>query len=298
MEDNQDMQDKQFADNIQPVQLTENVSPKVIESSTTNEQPLPDNMEAHHHSHIHHSKKWKDYLFEFIMLFLAVFCGFLAENWREHYIEHKRARVFAASMVGDLASDTVELKDYVKYMSYAARNVDTLLQLLLTSKPNEIPSGNFYWYGLWGGAASVFVPNVATFQQMKSSGSLRYFTNKSLSQKVAQYDQLSRKWITLEEIDQNIYSEVRKMRAQIFEFRYNVIANSIYQSDRLSPNQKRIDSFILTNPPLLTSDKAIFNVYTELVRSRFIPRKVATADTLLLHAKELITELEGEYHLP
>jgi hypothetical protein len=36
-------------------------------------------MEVHHHGHVHEKKKWKEYLFQFFMLFLAVFCGFLAE---------------------------------------------------------------------------------------------------------------------------------------------------------------------------------------------------------------------------
>jgi hypothetical protein len=47
--------------------------------------PLPSteqNMEVHHHAHNpaepHHKKNWKAYFWEFLMLFLAVFCGFLA----------------------------------------------------------------------------------------------------------------------------------------------------------------------------------------------------------------------------
>src|SRR5687768_14267296 len=36
-------------------------------------------MEVHHHGHVHEKKKWKEYVFQFFMLFLAVFCGFLAE---------------------------------------------------------------------------------------------------------------------------------------------------------------------------------------------------------------------------
>lgn len=44
-------------------------------------------MEVHHHPHDpaapHHKKNWKSYFWEFLMLFLAVFCGFLAENQRE-----------------------------------------------------------------------------------------------------------------------------------------------------------------------------------------------------------------------
>ena len=253
-------------------------------------------MEVHHHSHSAR-KKWTHYFWEFLMLFLAVFCGFLAENIREHTIEHKRAKVFAASMINDLASDTAELKNYVKYLTYAAKNVDTLLQLLSDNKPTEIASGKLYWYGLWGGAHRVFVSNDATLHQMKSSGSLRYFTNRLLGQKVAQYDQLCRKMSTLEEMDQTMHTEVRKMRAQIFEFRYNAIANNLYQSSQFSPDQNRIDSFILTNPPLLTYDKAVFNLYIELVRSRFLNRKVTSADTLLAHAAGLISDLKREYHL-
>ena len=48
-------------------------------------------MEVHAHSHTP-GKKWTHYFWEFLMLFLAVFCGFLAENQREHYVEHKRAK--------------------------------------------------------------------------------------------------------------------------------------------------------------------------------------------------------------
>lgn len=46
-------------------------------------------MEVHHHTHHEHGKRnWKSYFWEFLMLFLAVFCGFLAEYQLEHTIEH------------------------------------------------------------------------------------------------------------------------------------------------------------------------------------------------------------------
>ncbi|MBK7243516.1 MAG: hypothetical protein IPH98_06595 [Saprospiraceae bacterium] len=54
------------------------------------------NMEVHHHTHNsaepHHKKNWKLYLWEFFMLFMAVFCGFLAEIQVEHYVEHQREK--------------------------------------------------------------------------------------------------------------------------------------------------------------------------------------------------------------
>ncbi len=42
-------------------------------------------MDTHAH-HLHHApgKRIWHYFYEFLMLFLAVFCGFLAENFREH----------------------------------------------------------------------------------------------------------------------------------------------------------------------------------------------------------------------
>ena len=65
-------------------------------------------MEVHHHSHTPR-KNWTHYFWEFLMLFLAVFAGFLAENEREHFIEHKREKKLITEMVEDLKKDTVYL---------------------------------------------------------------------------------------------------------------------------------------------------------------------------------------------
>jgi hypothetical protein len=53
-------------------------------------------MEVHAHTHTpsppagRAGKKWTHYFWEFLMLFLAVFCGFLAEYQLEHKIESDR----------------------------------------------------------------------------------------------------------------------------------------------------------------------------------------------------------------
>jgi hypothetical protein len=200
-------------------------------------------------------------------------------------------------MVSDLGSDTMELKSYISYMSYAAHNIDTLLSLLSDHDPAEIPPGKLYWYGLWGGASRPFVPNDATLQQLKSSGALRYFSNKRINHEVAEYDQLCRKMRSLEDNDIMIYAEVRRIRGQIFEFRYNSIANNIAQQNYRSFDQKSIDTFITSKPPLLTHDKSLLNQYVELVRSRFIGRRVTLADTLLSKARILVIDLKKEFRL-
>ena len=252
-------------------------------------------MEVHHHAHTSR-KKWTHYLWEFLMLFLAVFCGFLAENIREHKIEKHRAKVFAVSMLKDLQSDTSQLASYGKYFEYASRNVDTFMQLLAIHEPKDIAGGKLYWYGLWGGAHSYFIPNDATFQQMKNSGSLRFF-EKTVAPEVAKYDRFCRLMQVNDEMNRAVYAEVRKSRALIFDFRYNDIANNIAQAFKMKHDQERLDSFLRSNPPLLSYDKTLFNQYVELIRSRFMRTNVIYADSLREQASILINELKQEYHL-
>src|SRR6185369_15786786 len=251
---------------------------------TSSNKPETENMEVHKHPHhVTHKKKWGEYFLEFLMIFLAVTLGFFAETIRENITEHTRAKVFAASMLKDLENDTLRLSSYRKYFDYAAKNVDTFMQLFAVNVPKDIPAGKLYWYGLWGGVYSYFIPNDATFQQMKSSGSLRYF-EKTAALEVARYDRFCRLIQVNDEMIRDIYAEVRKSRALIFDFRYNDIANNISQTARINLDQERLDSFLRSNPPLLSYDKVLFNQYVELIRSRFMRTNVSYADSLLHHA--------------
>ena len=89
----------------------ENESTSNLEKEPFNPNSSSDTMEVHHHAHIHSKSKWKEYLFQFFMLFLAVFCGFLAEYQLEHKIEHDREEVYMHSMIEDLIADTLAIHD-------------------------------------------------------------------------------------------------------------------------------------------------------------------------------------------
>ena len=254
-------------------------------------------MEVHHHAHTAR-KKWTHYFWEFLMLFLAVTLGFFVENQREHYIEHQRAEIYAASMKANLQVDTAELKQIVHRGTYAASYLDTFLLLLSTDDIAKIPSGKLYWYGLFGGYLRGFQSNDATFQQMKGSGSLRYFSNPVLEQHISNYDQLMRSMQMLTEVDQPVQLEVRKLRAKIFDFKYNNAANSIVRKAVYENfNQVVVDSFIHTNPSLLTFDKTIINEYAELCRSRNLRQQLRNANDALAIATEIISQLTKQYHL-
>lgn len=280
----------------QPENQSENPAPfKAGETNPPNQDSR--NMEVHHHAHHEGKKSWKSYFWEFLMLFFAVFCGYLAEYKLETTIEDHRAKEYAYSMAQDLAADTAQLNDYILRMSIAAQNVDSFLHLISYSDIQKIPTGVLYYYGLFGGTPIKFVPNDATIQQMKGSGSLRYFKNKSVNQNVAKYDRLMRMLQTKQDYDVTIFSEVRKSRAKIFLLRYNSDANDAYQLFMKDGSTAAIDSFITSNPPLLTYDKALLNDYAEMVRSRFLGSFVTLSESLKAQAVVLLHELNKEYNL-
>jgi len=145
-------------------------------------------MEVHQHTHTPR-KKWTHYIWEFLMLFFAVFCGFLAENQREHFIEHKRAKEYAEMMKDDLLKDTAQLSGLIRgieSLSQAQKNRERLWQMstdkitwadIETSKNPGVDITPFFW-------------NDATYSQMKSSGNLRLFRDKELVRKIALYESM------------------------------------------------------------------------------------------------------------
>src|SRR4029079_16725623 len=137
-------------------------------------------MEVHHHTHTERppagraGKKFTHYLWEFLMLFLAVFAGFLAENLREHIVEHRRAEQFARSLLGDLKADTAALKTAIDYGDKKIKAIDSfLLQARLS--PDKWNGTLVYRYAGIAGRVRPFEHNSGTYEQMKTSGSLRYF---------------------------------------------------------------------------------------------------------------------------
>ena len=79
-------------------------------------------MEVHAHTHTAR-KKWTHYFWEFLMLFLAVFCGFLAEYQLEHKIEKDREKEYAGALYDELLADSVSFSNKIKLVLKKKRTV-------------------------------------------------------------------------------------------------------------------------------------------------------------------------------
>lgn len=172
---------------------------KIAKDSTNHESDKPPEIKhpvaesearvpSAHHSDHSSKKKVRHYFFEFLMLFLAVFCGFLAENWRERLQEQSREKEFIHSIVEDLKSDTLQSNKILAQLKRTSAGIDSVLHEL--SSPEVLENSNKA-YRLWTKNLDIktFVSNDRTIQQLKNSGELRLIRNRAVSDRIMKYDQ-------------------------------------------------------------------------------------------------------------
>jgi hypothetical protein len=126
-------------------------------------------MEVHQHTHTER-KKWHHYFWEFLMLFLAVFAGFLAENEREHFIDIKKEKKLVEEMVEDLKKDSVYLSLCVnKFIPNHLILLDSAIRLL--SEPGHEKDRETYQAFLTATEWNYnYIPTERTLSQLRSYG--------------------------------------------------------------------------------------------------------------------------------
>ena len=218
MAENADNDDKTLENPTNPgSEKTSDIKIPIIESDNIIPKQEPENMETHaYHLHRAPGKKIWHYFFEFLMLFLAVFCGFIAENWREQLREHQREKEFIHSIVEDIKSDTLQSNKILLQLKRISTGIDSVLIEL--SSPEIIENSNNV-YRLWTKnlGLEAFVSNDRTIQQLKNSGALRLIRNKTVSDRIMNYDQTLKKYYVQSNL---MYSALRDLTnySQLFDF--------------------------------------------------------------------------------
>jgi len=182
------------------------------------EHPSPPLKEDHDKTRLLHAfaKRARDHFFDFILLFLAVFCGFLADNWREKLSEHQREKIFIRSLIEDVISDTIGSGKTLNRLRTMNAGLDSVLVLL--SDPETVKNSNEV-FSLWTKnlGMEVFVSNDRTIQQLKSNGELRLIRKKEVSDMIMKYDQTLKRYYTQSDL---MYSALTNLTyySQLFDF--------------------------------------------------------------------------------
>jgi hypothetical protein len=151
---------------------------KQLQTKTKNDNLL---MEVHAHTHTSR-KKWTHYFWEFLMLFLAVFCGFLAENFREHQTEHQREKEYAKALYDEFLADSVSFTGKIQARAEKEKDCDYLWSYIKDSSLTDLPKAFYpaYTTVFYLINSYTFEPKDGVLNQLKSSGSLRYFKSTLL----------------------------------------------------------------------------------------------------------------------
>jgi len=142
-------------------------------------------MEVHAHTHTPR-KKWTHYFWEFLMLFLAVFAGFLAENQREHIVEHGREKQYMQSLYSDVKKDTAFYNDFSVYLSNIYKRLDSV-QNMANLRQYITDPGRFYGLAIGVRSIRYFESHNSAYEQLKNSGNLRLIRKKGLGDSIVDY---------------------------------------------------------------------------------------------------------------
>ena len=146
-------------------------------------------MEVHHHPHVE-KKGFKEYFLEFLMIFLAVTMGFVAENVREHFSEKKIAHQHLEDYRNDLLQNQKEFEHDSSRFESLLPVYDSIVSVFYTK--NENKELTVLSRLLLAGQLNVVVTiNTPTYDQLISSGSMRFIENKQLKDSISNYRTLS-----------------------------------------------------------------------------------------------------------
>lgn len=278
-----------------PEQLQIEQSEIPVTIGTTNPKPQTEDMEVHHHTHAAHGKKtWRSYFWEFLMLFLAVFCGFLAEYFLEHKIERERGKQFVISFYEDLKTDTAIISfctDYDEEKIKALSNLSNCYDTVSSNMKNTSCLLNVIK------ASAVnrpFVRTDRTLKQLANAGGYRLLKEEDADSILA-YDQVFNNFLDFQStVFQDAQDNVRATFNLLVDFKAN--AQMFRQEDGkiitgFSPSE-------VTIPVLFSADKALLNKYFNDVQLYY--RITYNHRRMLLDLKNKQTQLlayfKNKYH--
>jgi hypothetical protein len=244
-------------------------------------------MEVHAHTHTPR-KKWTHYLWEFLMLFLAVFCGFLAENFREGQVEHHREKEYMRSLAQDLNVDVRNIDTNLEFGSVIAEKLDSLVYVLNEKDPEK----NAYDIYRLGSKTTGIVEvsfNDRTASQLKNAGTMRLIRNSDLSDSIQNY------W-SLVKVDESIAQKMFDIQVKSGDLTVQMMSNKY--SERKDPSDPSAVS-IKKDAKLINSDARLVVQLSNRTRGRFniINFYLARISETKAMALRLIVLIKKEYHL-
>ena len=237
-------------------------------------------MEVHHHSHPG-KKKWSEYFWEFLMLFLAVFCGFMAENLREHKVEKQRGRQYILSFYQDLKTDTGRfaiIRRSFEAKSTAFKAMPECFNKLIEGNQSDACLLDLFRHSQ---NFDDLIYTEGTLQQLKNAGGFRLLPKNDVDS-ILSYDNLLRLYI--------------KGETGGFQDRQNRIRDIIYS---LTNYKALSNNPSYSIPALYKKDMEMINKYFTMLSdyADAVHIIIDLLQEIKLRASRLIEYFKHRYHL-
>lgn len=252
-------------------------------------------MEVHHHSH--HPQKWKEYLSEFLMLFFAVFLGFMSEFYLEYRAERHKEHDYLVSMIEDLKADTAEIGAKNLAMNELMSAGNKLTQLAYKENWTDADTDSIYLNSILLVTRLVTLNfTTGTIDQLKNAGGFRLIRNSEIVKKINEYE----KGKNLIKVQQDGLSEkwynVHKIQNALLHLNVFTATGKLGQ---IEYNKSMLDEILrVTGSKFLKKDRMSFYEYSNYIN--VMKGYVAFYQNMAMIEKqkaiELIQILEKEIH--
>lgn len=147
-------------------------------------------MEVHHHPDLHHKKKkFKEYLLEFLMIFLAVTLGFFAETIREKISETHREKDYVVGLKNNIQNDTTQLKRLIDRNELELKAIDSLMKLSRNKFTDlSVQDSMFYYSVQYTLSLHLFQFNDLTLVQLRNAGGYSLIKTDHVADSIALYE--------------------------------------------------------------------------------------------------------------
>jgi hypothetical protein len=261
-------------------------------------------MEVHHHPRVE-KKNFKEYFLEFIMIFLAVTLGFIAENIRESISDRSKEKEYILSIKKDLADDTTALNIWIPNLFEKVNDFDTLIALLQVQGINA-RGGDLYYYARLSTRSRVFSSNNNTITELKNSGNFRLISNKKIIDGLINFQKIIDSYTNLSVVDNKESEMLYPLLGKLFNA---VVFNTMIKADAKA-SAYAVDSVTASlalenllkppgNPQLRNHDEDEINqliFYLHERKSSFVG-EIRLLTVQKQYATALIKSINKEYHL-
>ncbi len=259
----------------------------IEQPSTSNIQPQTEEMEVHHAKA--EKKNFKEYFFEFLMVFLAVTMGFFAENLREHFDNRDEEKEYISSLNEDLKLDTLNLTISSLSLQEKVMQLDSLVLLLNKIDSDSSHINDIYFYARCATRKTSFHATDRTLTELENSGAFELLTNNQLIENLMEYEQ------QVNFYNINTYNDVQE-RELLYPFVSKIFDAYVFHT--MVDNDAGSIMRPVGTHTLKNLDKEYINqfiYYLHLLKSSFIIEK-KTLDNLKEKAVSTIQLIKKDYY--